>query len=54
MGDKRGPAEAKVEIIEKQECYRGFFRMEKYRLRHRLQWPAMHRSALRQRWLDKS
>lgn len=36
MGDKLGPAGAKVEIIEKQECFRGFFRMEKYRLRHRL------------------
>lgn len=36
MGYKRGPAEATVEIIEKQECYRGFFRLEKYRLRHRL------------------
>lgn len=36
MGYKRGPAEAKVEILEKQDCYHGFFRMEKYRLRHRL------------------
>lgn len=36
MGYKRGPSGAKVEILEKQECYRGFFRMEKYRLRHRL------------------
>ena len=36
MGYKRGPAEATVEILDKQDCYQGFFRMEKYRLRHRL------------------
>ena len=32
----RGPVRADVEIVERQECYRGFFRLEKYRLRHRL------------------
>lgn len=36
MGIERGPAAPAVEIVEKQVCYRGFFRMEKYRLRHRL------------------
>jgi len=30
-----GPAEPTVEIVEQRECYRGFFRMEQYRLRHR-------------------
>lgn len=36
MSDKRGPSDAQVEILNREECYRGFFRMEKYRLRHRL------------------
>jgi ADP-ribose pyrophosphatase len=36
MAVRRGPVNPDVEIIEKQECYRGFFRLEKYRLRHRL------------------
>ncbi len=36
MKTRRGPKEADVEIVEKQECYRGFFRLEKYHLRHRL------------------
>lgn len=35
-GFRRGPSRADVEIIEKKDLYRGFFRMEKYRLRHRL------------------
>ncbi len=33
---RRGPFDTCVEINDRQECYRGFFRMEKYRLRHRL------------------
>lgn len=33
---RRGPFDARVEVNDRQECYRGFFRMEKYRLRHRL------------------
>lgn len=36
MDEMRGPEQPDVEIVEKQECYRGFFRLEKYRLRHRL------------------
>ncbi|MCW8829837.1 MAG: ADP-ribose diphosphatase [Gammaproteobacteria bacterium] len=36
MSDKRGPSGVQVEILDREECYRGFFRMEKYRLRHRL------------------
>lgn len=36
MVERRGPAQPDVEIVERQECYRGFFRLEKYRLRHRL------------------
>lgn len=36
MSFQRGPSEADVDILDRQECYRGFFRMEKYRLRHRL------------------
>lgn len=37
MGDlQRGPTGPDYEILERQECYRGFFRMERYRLRHRL------------------
>ncbi len=31
-----GPVEPTVEIVERQVCYQGFFRMEHYRLRHRL------------------
>lgn len=33
---RRGPADAAVEILEKKNCYNGFFRMERYTLRHRL------------------
>lgn len=33
---KRGPEHAQVEILEKRVCYQGFFRLDKYRLRHRL------------------
>jgi len=33
---KRGPENAQVEILEKRVCYQGFFRLDKYRLRHRL------------------
>lgn len=36
MEHRRGPQSADVEILEKRDCYRGFFRMQKYRLRHRL------------------
>jgi len=36
MTYQRGPSSADVEIQDKAVCYRGFFRMEKYRLRHRL------------------
>jgi len=36
MSYKRGPSAPRVEVIDRQECYSGFFRMEKYRLRHRL------------------
>ncbi len=32
----RGPKKAQVDILLKEECYQGFFRLEKYRLRHRL------------------
>ncbi len=35
-GTKRGPAFPDVEIIERQVTHQGFFRMEKYCLRHRL------------------
>lgn len=31
-----GPEHATVEVVEQQVCYQGFFRMEHYRLRHRL------------------
>lgn len=31
-----GPAEPLVEVVEQRVCYQGFFRMEHYRLRHRL------------------
>jgi ADP-ribose pyrophosphatase len=31
-----GPEQATVEVVEQQVCYQGFFRMEHYRLRHRL------------------
>lgn len=34
--DQRGPANPQVDILHKEECYQGFFRLEKYRLRHRL------------------
>lgn len=33
---RRGPADAVYELLDKQEVYRGFFRMERYRLRHSL------------------
>lgn len=33
---QRGPAGAAFDIVERQECYRGFFRLERYRLSHRL------------------
>lgn len=33
---KRGPGQATVEILEQNTVYQGFFRMEKYRLRHSL------------------
>ena len=33
---QRGPEQASVEILDKECSYRGFFRMEKYRLRHTL------------------
>jgi len=36
MNERRGPTAPDVEIVEKQECYRGFFRLDKYCLRHRL------------------
>ncbi len=36
MNKMCGPTEPDVEIVEKQKCYQGFFRLEKYRLRHRL------------------
>ncbi len=36
MNRVRGPANPDVEIVEELECYQGFFRLEKYRLRHRL------------------
>lgn len=32
----RGPELPTVDILEKTVCYQGFFRLEKYRLRHRL------------------
>ena len=35
MGDK-GQKDANVEILEKAEAFRGYFRMDLYRLRHRL------------------
>ncbi len=31
-----GPEQPTVELVEQQVCYQGFFRMEHYRLRHRL------------------
>ncbi len=34
--EQRGPENPQVEILDKEVCYRGFFRLEKYRLRHRL------------------
>jgi ADP-ribose pyrophosphatase len=33
---QRGPDAPQFEILEKKNCYQGFFRLEKYRLRHRL------------------
>jgi ADP-ribose pyrophosphatase len=36
MSKLRGPVRPDVEIVERHECYQGFFRLEKYRLRHRL------------------
>ena len=36
MARQRGPEHPQVDILEKRECYQGFFRLEKYRLRHRL------------------
>lgn len=33
---QRGPSRAEFQILAKETCYHGFFRMEKYRLRHRL------------------
>lgn len=34
--ERRGPAEPTVEILERRVGYEGFFRLEQYRLRHRL------------------
>lgn len=31
-----GPVQPTVEIVEQRTCYQGFFRLEQYRLRHRL------------------
>lgn len=39
MGDSEqwgGPVQPTVEVLEQQVCYQGFFRLERYRLRHRL------------------
>lgn len=36
MSLQRGPHRPTVDILEKEVVYKGFFRMEKYRLRHRL------------------
>jgi len=33
---QRGPEHPDVDILQREVCYEGFFRMEKYRLRHRL------------------
>lgn len=33
---RRGPDAPQFEILEEKNCYQGFFRLEKYRLRHRL------------------
>ena len=33
---KRGPTDADYEILDRETVYAGFFRMERYRLRHRL------------------
>jgi ADP-ribose pyrophosphatase len=35
MALQRGPDKPAVEILQKEVCYEGFFRMERYRLRHR-------------------
>ncbi len=32
---QRGPINPQVDILQKEDCYQGFFRLEKYRLRHR-------------------
>lgn len=36
MTVQRGPRHPQVDILDKKDCYQGFFRLEKYRLRHRL------------------
>ena len=41
MTVQRGPEHPLVDILEKKDCYQGFFRLEKYRLRHRLYDGAM-------------
>lgn len=38
---RRGAGDGKVEILDEQYCYQGFFRMLRYRLRHRLYSGAM-------------
>jgi ADP-ribose pyrophosphatase len=42
MSDKkRGPERPAVEILEHSTLYDGFFRLDRYRLRHRLYWGGM-------------
>jgi ADP-ribose pyrophosphatase len=41
MTGLRGPTHPQVDILDKKDCYQGFFRLEKYRLRHRLYDGAM-------------
>ena len=36
MSGQIGPTNPQVDILQKEDCYQGFFRLEKYRLRHRL------------------
>ena len=36
MGIQRGPEQAGYEILDSETAYQGFFRLERYRLRHRL------------------
>lgn len=36
MGIQRGPEQAGYEILDSETVYQGFFRLERYRLRHRL------------------